>query len=242
MTRKVRRYAERSGYGAIRHVEASRPTPLAWAIATLLYTLALFAVWDDGEPFVGFLAVGSFYTAVIGGIISGYSGEKFVVLDRGVLIGSFSLFLKPFAVPFEFLDARTVRTSVCTARPISAMRSYNAFNVMRTSLWSRRNVSFVGLAPPLCRALMAGASASGFRDPRAAELWVFPASSTRGQQRAAAALIAALRDAGVPGVELSEMYQGQTRRIRARREDADFLCLPELIREPAFVSQPAPRY
>ncbi|HEY9409573.1 MAG TPA: hypothetical protein VIP77_08340 [Jiangellaceae bacterium] len=88
--RKARRLAAQlPELGRIRHVEANPPSPTAWLV-TIGFAVAFTVVISLGTGGVRGALVLVPVWAVLGLVILGYLGsEKVVVLDHGLLIGSF---------------------------------------------------------------------------------------------------------------------------------------------------------
>lgn len=206
VTGKVRRIsAEFPELGRIRHVEANPPSPKAWwvTVGTVLLFTVLVAL-GTGGPVNALVLVPVW--ALLAWIILGYLGaEKVVVLDRGLLIGSFALFLRPSVVPFDRFEVDSI-TAVRPGWKLGAMvpgRSLLATG--RTTVWAWNGVAFVAALGPVARRKYVDA-AGAFRaeDParRQRVLWWF--GTWRQPDRLVGALESALVDLGHPVAGLSQ--------------------------------------
>lgn len=206
ITRKVRRIAaELPELGGIRHVEANPPSPKAWwaAIGTALLFTVVISLGTGG--IVGALVLIPAW-AVIGWIILGYMGsEKVVVLDRGVLIGSFAPFLRPSVVPFDRFEV----DSITAVRPgwklADMLRGRTRLTTGRTAVWAWNGVAFV--AAPGVVAQRRYVDATGVfaaEDPSRTGRLVWWFGTWRQPDRLVGALESALVDLGHPVAGLSQ--------------------------------------
>ena len=94
--RKARRIAaELRELGRIRHVEANPPSPTALFVTIGFILSCTVGIYLGNGGIVDALVLVPVW-AVLGTAILGYLGsEKVVVLDRGLLIGSFAPVLRP---------------------------------------------------------------------------------------------------------------------------------------------------
>ncbi len=115
-TRKVRHWADASRLGRLRHVEAATPNGPAWAVVLVLVLLAPVASLADGEVVAaGVLLVA--VAAVLGLLLWFLGSEKLLVLDGGIVVGSFAPFLRPTVIPWSGIDpARCPRSWATSAR------------------------------------------------------------------------------------------------------------------------------
>lgn len=200
VTRKIRRIAaELPELGGIRHVEANPPSPTAWwvAIGTALLFTVVISLGTGG--IAGALVLIPAW-AVIGWIILGYAGaEKAVVLDRGLLIGSFALFLRPHVVPFDRFEVDSV-TAVRPGWKLAGMlRGRTRLTTGRTAVWAWNGVAFVAAQGPVARRNYVDAAGT-FRaeDPARRERVVWWFGTWRQPDRLVGALESALVDLGHP--------------------------------------------
>ena len=205
VTRKVRRIAAEFGeLGRIRHVEANPPSPKAWWITIGTGVAFTLGPWAGNAGLVEALALIPAW-AVLGWIILGYMGsEKVVVLDRGLLIGSFAPFLRPRVVPF----ARFEVGSITAVRPgwklASMFPGRSPLSTGRTAVWAWNGVAFVGtLGPVARRAAVDAAGTFGAEDPRRRQRVVWWFGTWRQPDRLVIALESALVDLGYPVAGLS---------------------------------------
>ena len=204
VSRKVRRIAaEFPELGRMRHVEANPPSPTAWFVtlafiafcgtlaavgtATILEALALVLAW-----------------LVIGLVILCYYGaEKVVVLDRGLLIGSFAPFLRPYVVPFDRFAVGSI-TAVRPGWKLARMLSpRTSLSTGRTTVWAFNAVAFVAVLGPVARRKYVDAAGTFGAQParRGSIVWWF--GTWRQPDRLVGALESALVDLGHPVAGLS---------------------------------------
>ena len=231
-TRKVRHHAERSGLGTVRHVSAATPNAPAWAVTVvvvLVFSVGPAFVGNAGPAAIGYL-LPSF--AAIAAVILWFLGsEKLVVLDHGILVGSFAPFLRPVAVPFAALDVRTVRAAVASPRTLGLLLTDRGVSTAsRTVLWSRRAVTFVGVAPSQLRQARARGLHVDLATATAVDLWVFSARDPRRQEQVVRALGDAARAAQVPGAEQVEALALPAQPVQVSPQGADRLAVPERLR------------
>ncbi|GED10280.1 hypothetical protein [Cellulosimicrobium cellulans] len=231
-TRKVRHHAARSGLGTVRHVSAATPNAPAWAVTVvvvLVFSVGPALVGNAGPAAISYL-LPSF--AAIAAVILWFLGsEKLVVLDHGILVGSFAPFLRPVAIPFAALDVRTVRAAVASARTLGLLVTDRGVSTSsRTVLWSRRAVTFVAVAPTVLRQAAARGLPVDLATATAVDLWVFSARDPRRQEQAVRALGDAARAAGAPGSEQVEALALPARPVQVSPQGADRLAVPERLR------------
>lgn len=206
VTRKVRRIAaELPELGTIRHVEANPPSPKAWLVAIGTGLAFTITAWAGTAGLGEALALIPAWV-VIGWIILGYLGaEKVVVLDHGLLIGSFALFLRPRVVPFDRLDAGSI-TAVRPGWKLAAMlRAHTPLITGRTTVWAWNGVAFVAALGPVARRNRVDAAGTfGAEDPERHERVVWWFGTWRQPDRLVGALESALVDLGRPVTGLSE--------------------------------------
>ncbi len=203
--RKARRLAaELRELGRIRHVEANPPSPTAWLV-TIGFALVFTVTISLGTGgIIGALVLIPAW-AVIGLVILGYLGaEKVVVLDHGLLIGSFAPFLRPRVVPFD----RFAVGSITAVRPGwklgDMLRGHTRLTTGRTAVWAWNGVAFVADLGPVAR--RSSVDAAGTFGPENQErrqpvVWWF--GTWRQPDRLVRALESALVDLGHPVAGLS---------------------------------------
>ncbi|WP_369370953.1 hypothetical protein AB1046_19525 [Promicromonospora sp. Populi] len=206
MTRKVRGIAaEFPELGRIRHVEANPPSPTAWWVAIGFSIFVVVGiVLGNGEVVDALLQIP--WLVLFGWIVLGYMGaEKVVVLDRGLLIGSFALFLRPRVVLFDRFEV----DSITAARPggkLGRMVPGRSLLITgRTAVWAWNAVAFAAdLGPVARRKYVEMAGTFRPEDParRQRVLWWF--GTWRQPDRLVGALESALVDLGHPVAGLSQ--------------------------------------
>ncbi len=206
VSRKVRRIAaDLPELGRIRHVEANPPSPKAWlvTIGFCLFCTAAPALGNGG--IIDSLLMIPWW-AVFGLVILGYLGsEKVVVLDRGLLIGSFAPFLRPRVVPFD----RFAIGSITAVRPgwklARMLPGHTPLTTGRTAVWAWNGVAFVAsLGPVARRSTVDAAGTFGAEDPERRQRVVWWFGTWRQPDRLVSALESALVDLGHPVAGLSQ--------------------------------------
>lgn len=204
--RKARRIAaELPELGGIRHVEANPPSPTAWwvAIGTALLFTVVISLGTGG--IVGALVVIPAWV-VIGWLVLGYLGsEKVVVLDRGLLIGSFAPFLRPRVVPFDRFDVGSITAVRPGWKLADMLRGRTKLTTGRTAVWAWNGVAFVAALGPVARRSYVDAVGTfAPEDPSRRERVVWWFGTWRRPDRLVGALESALVDLGHPVVGLSQ--------------------------------------
>jgi tetrahydromethanopterin S-methyltransferase subunit F len=229
-TRKVRDVAERhrQTLGELRHVESCTLSARAIGIVAGIFALVVAVVAFNGqviEVIVFALGMG----LVLAVILRFVASEKLLVLDRGLVVGSFGPFMTPYAVPYADVVAPSVSAIVGTQRPVSLLKAdQGASATNRTALWSLRSVTFVGPTAGDARAF----TRTGQWQPRPErqDLWVFSVRDSRRQEILVHELAAALHRSGQPGAERIVAHALPARRLRVTVADADHLRLPHRLR------------
>ena len=205
VTGKVRRIAaELPELGRIRHVEANPPSPKAWwtTIGTGLFFTLGGAFGPNGV--IGAFALIPAWV-VIGWIILGYLGsEKVVVLDRGLLIGSFAPFLRPAVVLFDRFEVDSI-TAVRPGWKLAGMlHGHQRLTTGRTAVWAWNGVAFVADFGPVARRRHVDAARLfDPEDPAKRQRIVWWFGTWRQPDRLVGALESALVDLGYPVAGLS---------------------------------------
>ena len=157
------------------------------------------------------------------------ASEKLLVLERGLVVGSFGPFMTPYAVPYADVDAASVSAIVGTQRAVTLLKAdQGASATNRTALWSLRSVTFVGPTAEASRDLARTGTWRPQPDER--DLWVFSVRDAGRQEILVHELAAALRSSGQPGAEQVLGHALPARRLRATTADADHLRLPQQLR------------
>lgn len=205
MTRKVRRIAaEFPELGRIRHVEANPPSPTAWWITAGFIVFCAVGAAIGNATVVGALAVVPLWLVMVLVILWYLGGEKVVVLDRGLLIGSYAPFLRPYVVPFDRFAAGSI-TAVRPGWKLSGMlRPATSLSTGRTAVWAFNAVAFVAVLGPVARRKYVDAAGTFSAQPahRHSVVWWF--GTWRQPDRLVGALESALVDLGHPVAGLSQ--------------------------------------
>ena len=204
--RKARRLAAQlPELGRIRHVEANPPSPTAWLV-TIGFAVAFTVVISLGTGGVRGALVLVPVWAVLGLVILGYLGsEKVVVLDHGLLIGSFAPFLRPRVVPFDRFEV----ASITVVRPgwklARMLPRHTLLTTGRTAVWAWNGVAFVAALGPVARRRFVDAAGTfGAEDPGRRQRVVWWFGTWRQPDRLVHALESALVDLGHPVAGLSQ--------------------------------------
>ncbi|MFJ4108305.1 hypothetical protein [Oerskovia enterophila] len=229
-TRKVRDVAERhrATLGELRHVESCTLSARAIGIVAGVFALVVAVMAFNGSVLqVAIFAVGM--GLVLAVILRFVASEKLLVLERGLVVGSFGPFLSPYAVPYADVVAPSVAAIVGTQRPVSLLKAdQGASATNRTALWSLRSVTFVGPTAEVSRAFRR--TGTWQPQPGRQDLWVFSVRDAHRQEVLVHELAAALRLSGQPGADLVLPHALPARRLRVSVADADHLHLPERLR------------
>ena len=229
-TRKVRHWADASRLGRLRHGEAATPNGPAWAVVLVLVRRAPVASLADGEV-VAAAALLVAVAAVLGVLLWFLGSEKLLVLDGGIVVGSFAPFLRPTVIPWSGLDPRTVSAVVGNQRTIGLLLADRGVSgASRTVLWSRRPVTFLAVSPVVARHAWAQGQPVDLATAPGFDLWLFSTRRPSRQAPLVHALAAAMHDARVPDADAVLPHALPPRRLRSTAEDADHLGIPERFR------------
>ncbi|WP_069385678.1 hypothetical protein [Cellulosimicrobium cellulans] len=234
VTAKVRQLAAESGLGGVRHVSAATLNGPGWTTVVLaLLVFSLGPVLVGGASPATAAGVGAACVVIFAGILVFLASEKLVVLERGILVGSFAPFLRPTALPFAAIDARTVRAVVANQRTLGLLLADRGVNGgSRTVLWSRRAVTFIGVAPVLAKRAAVTREPLDLATATGVELWVFSARNPSSQESLVRALGTAMRSAGAPGADDVEALALPAQPVEVSADGADRLAIPERFRAP----------
>ncbi|MGC4936895.1 hypothetical protein [Kribbella sp. DT2] len=204
-SRKVRRIAaEFPELGRIRHVEANPPSPNAWAITVGFIAFATVGAIIGTATVVEALATVPLWLAMMLLILCFLGGEKVVVLERGLLIGSFAPFLRPTVVPFD----RFAVGSITAVRPgwklSSMLRPSTSLATGRTAVWAFNAVAFVAVLGPIARRKRVDEAGMFSPQPPHRDNVVWWFGTWRQPDRLVGALESALVDLGHPVAGLSQ--------------------------------------
>jgi hypothetical protein len=206
VTQKVRRIAgEFPELGRIRHVEANPPSPTAWWV-TVGFSLFVVVGITIGSGGIVSALIQIPVLALFAWIILGYLGaEKVVVLDRGLLIGSFALFLRPAVVVFDRFEVDSI-TAVRPGWKLAGMlHGHQRLTTGRTTVWAWNAVAFVAdFGPSARRRYVDAARLFEPEDPARRQRIVWWFGTWRQPDRLVRALESALVDLGKPVAGLSQ--------------------------------------
>lgn len=173
--------------GGIIAVHSDRPGPLVVGLFVLVW-LAMSGLTLINPPDSPVLAVipALVFALILGGILLVVSGERLVVCERGLVIGSVAPGLRPSVVRYE----QIVPGSVV---PVTGARRYGREtgtgqlpqSTVRRSAWTGRGVHFVGPSPRDARRHRAAIAALQDPPPRSVDgrwVWFAGTSSTPPEQ------------------------------------------------------------
>ena len=173
--------------GAVLAVHADRPGPLVvgavvavWAIFSALTLLA------PGETPVLALAPTVIFALLAVLLLIAISGERLVVCERGLLIGSVALWMRPSVIRYEQIVPGSIA-------PVTGAHRYSREtgtggmpqSTVRRSLWTRRGVHLVGPSPAEARRKKSALAALQDPPPRSIDgrwVWFAGVGSTAPQQ------------------------------------------------------------
>lgn len=229
VTGKVRAVAaqHRDRLGELRHVESSSPPPrvIVWTAAVVGVLSVLVALQGGGIG--GITAVIASYVLIAVVVLTFLGGEKLLVLERGIVIGSFAPCLTPYALGFDQIDVRTISANLAGSRGTGLLlANRGAGRASRTAPWSLRSVTFVALAPTVIRHHARPGGPTPVTDPRFFTLWVFSVRHTNRLEPLVRALATAMHAAGTPGADDIVAHALPPRRLRRTDADADHLGIP----------------
>lgn len=187
--------------GAVRYVEGNRPSPLVLGItAAVVVVFCALIVAGNGD--VRDAALVAPWWVALAALILWYVGsEKFVVCERGLLVGSTAPFLRPYVVPFHRVDA----SSVTAYRPAWKLGAMVARRVPlrqgRSTFWGWNAVAFLAAGAPAKRHVVDAVGLFGPVDGTDERLrpgvWWF--GTWHRTDALVAALESAMTDFGAPG-------------------------------------------
>lgn len=201
MTRKARAIAARfPELGAVRHVETCPPSPKALVIAVVILLACVVGLLLGNGDVVDAVFVFPAWCAIVGVIYWYLGSEKLLVMERGLIMGSFAPFAKPYVVPFHRMNAE----SVSAVRPVwklaSMVQGRTSLSTGRNTVWSWNGVAFVAsVSAPATPARVASVGVLDATTELPQIVWWF------GTWRSTDGLVRALEDAlvafGAPGAQ-----------------------------------------
>lgn len=139
----VRRHGEVLGdVVAVHHDRPGRGTALAFVLVWAVMSGLTFIVPGETPllavaPSIGFLVIAVAIFVML-------SGERLVVCERGVLVGSVAPFLRPYAIRYDQIVVGSVVPINAKITRYSKQTGLPAMTTVRIAWWSRRGVSFGG--------------------------------------------------------------------------------------------------
>ncbi|MBK0330821.1 hypothetical protein I8D64_05335 [Brachybacterium sp. MASK1Z-5] len=149
--RAARRH--RDEVGEVLAVHADRPGPLVIGVFVLLWVVfSGLTLINPGESVVLAVAPALAFAIIFGLILLFISGERLVVCERGIVVGSCAPGLRPYVIPSDQIIPGSV-VPVTGARRYAAETGTGGFpqSTVRRSAWTRRGIHFVGPSPKQAR-------------------------------------------------------------------------------------------
>lgn len=148
--------------GRVVSIHHDRPGPgtvTAFALAWLV--LSALTLIMPGESLLLAVApsIGLLLIAVV--ILVMLSGERLIVCERGLLLGSVAPFLRPYVLRYDQIVPGTIVPISGAIRRYSTQTGMPVMTTVRISWWSRRGVSLVGPAPADARGGQRSAAGRG---------------------------------------------------------------------------------
>ncbi|WP_431709774.1 hypothetical protein [Glutamicibacter uratoxydans] len=139
----VRRHQDLLGdVVAVHHDRPGRGTVLGFI--SVWVALSALTLINPGETLMLSIApaAGLFIIAVV--IYVMLAGERLVVCERGVLVGSVAPFLRPYVIRYDQIVVGSVVPISAKISRFSKQTGLSAMPTVRTAWWSRRGVCFAG--------------------------------------------------------------------------------------------------
>ena len=142
--RKARRHREE--FGEVIEVFADRPGPktvTAFVLAWVIFTGLTFI--NPGETPVLAVAPGIIFAVMFGLILLYLSGERLIVCERGILVGSIAPGLRPYAIPYQQITPGSIAGVAGANRYLKevGLQGQIAQSTLRASWWTKNGVHFV---------------------------------------------------------------------------------------------------
>ena len=142
--RKARRHREE--LGEVIEVFADRPGPktvTAFVLGWVLFTGLTFI--NPGETLVLAIAPGIIFAVMFGLILLYLSGERLIVCERGILVGSVAPGIRPYAIPYGQITPGSVAGVAGANRYLKevGLQGQIAQSTLRASWWTKNGVHFV---------------------------------------------------------------------------------------------------
>ncbi|MGO1535312.1 MAG: hypothetical protein ACTHWM_00170 [Yaniella sp.] len=192
---KYRRAARKADLGGIMAVHHDRPGPrtvLAFIGAWVLMSGLTLIVPGETPLLAVAPTILFFFMWLI--IYTMMAGERLVVCQRGILLGSFAPFLRPYAIRYEQIIVGSVVPISGNIRRYHKQTGLPAFlSSVRIAWWSQRGVSLAGPTQAEARAHLKGGVATSHMT-RGGHPWLIGTRAPA--EEATAAIARAAGDAG----------------------------------------------
>lgn len=149
--RAARRH--RDEVGEVLAVHADRPGALVVGLFVLVWlVLSGLTLIHPGESPVLAVAPALAFAIIFGLILLFMSGERVVVCESGIVVGSCAPGLRPYVIPFDQIVTGSV-VPVAGVQRYAAETGTGGFpqSTVRRSVWTRRGIHFVGPSPKQAR-------------------------------------------------------------------------------------------
>lgn len=197
--RKARRHREE--FGEVIEVFADRPGPTtvtAFALAWVIFTGLTFI--NPGETPVLAVAPSIIFAVMFGLILLYLSGERLIVCERGILVGSIAPGLRPYAIPYQQITPGSIAGVAGANRYLKevGLQGQIAQSTLRASWWTKNGVHFVACSAEDARRGRRRFTVALDPIPRSIEgRWIWFAGT--GRQSAKSAIEAIARAASAAG-------------------------------------------
>lgn len=142
----------RDQIGQVLSIHHDRPGPrtvTAFAVAWIVMSALTFIV--PGETVLLAVVPSLAFLVILGGILVMLSGERLIIGERGILLGSVAPFLSPYVLRYDQIVPGTVVPISGGIRRYARQTGLSTMTTVRTSWWSERGISLVGPDPASAR-------------------------------------------------------------------------------------------
>lgn len=138
--------------GQVLSIHHDRPGPrtvTGFAVAWVVMSALTFIV--PGETVILAVAPSLAFLVTLGVILVLLSGERLIIAERGILIGSVAPFLSPYVLRYDQIEPGTVVPISGGIRRHARQTGLSPMRTLRTAWWSERGISLVGPDPDSAR-------------------------------------------------------------------------------------------
>ncbi|UVI35626.1 hypothetical protein [Brevibacterium spongiae] len=209
--RKARRHREE--LGEVIDVFADRPGPktvTAFVLGWVLFTGLTFI--NPGETLVLAIAPGIIFAAMFALILLYLSGERLIVCELGILVGSIAPGIRPYVIPFQQITPGSIAGVTGANRYLKevGLQGQIAQSTLRASWWTKNGVHFVACSAEDARRGRRRFTLALDPIPRSIDArWIwFAGTGTEPPQRAIEAIARAASATGHPQVAQAALDRG----------------------------------